>query len=235
MAFSQNPFSVASFGESYEQADASVTLSGVSATGSTNDVTVIADALVVIDGVQATGAIDTNVVVAASCVVIPTSVAATASTNSVTVTGTALFTIDSVDATGSVNDVTVSADANAILTNDGVSATITVNGSGITFSLDCAITADSVSATLTLGTITVNTVQFDYLSLKENYSRNRTVYIKELTSNVNNFAYVQEEPRVVYVGSISSGRTVYVEEGKVRTVYIEEQPSENRVAYAQAA
>jgi hypothetical protein len=33
MAYSTNPFSVATFGESYEQADASFTLTGVAGTG----------------------------------------------------------------------------------------------------------------------------------------------------------------------------------------------------------
>ena len=84
MAYSQNPFSVASFGESYEQADASFAITGV----------------------QGTGVIDSGIAVAILTVVdlATTSVQATAATNTVTVVAKAVVVPTGVSATGTADD-----------------------------------------------------------------------------------------------------------------------------------
>ena len=60
MLFSQNPFSVSSFGESFEQVDIVAVLTGVSANTELGTVNVVGEAPnveVVLTGTQATGAI----------------------------------------------------------------------------------------------------------------------------------------------------------------------------------
>jgi hypothetical protein len=104
MAFSQNPFSVASFGESYEQADVTITVTGFAATLAVADVDVTI-----------------------SAVVLPASVEATGSVADVSVTGTALFSITGVQGTGEVGtNSVVTADALAEIT-DSFEATVTVD------------------------------------------------------------------------------------------------------------
>lgn len=108
MAFSQNPFSVASFGESYEQADVTITVTGFAATLSIADVTVTASATVVPTAVEATGSID-----------------------DVSVTGTALFSITGVQGTGEVDtNSVVIADALTVIT-DSFEATVTVDPNSV--------------------------------------------------------------------------------------------------------
>ena len=59
MAYSTNPFSVATFGESYEQADIAVTLTGVAGTGVINGAGVDVSSRTNVDltGTQGDGAI----------------------------------------------------------------------------------------------------------------------------------------------------------------------------------
>lgn len=312
MAFSQNPFSVASFGESYEQADVIVTLtsvaatssfnganvvvtadadvtpSSVQATGSINDaLSITGDALLTLSGAQGTGSIGAPTIIEGVGVTASltgtsstgnigdpnvkaeavadnlSGVSATGTVNSaVTIEAKAVVTPASATATGTINPPEISCDASFVIvgveaeaiTDDpdvigdevvvDADATATVQGLVSTFSIaNVAITisADvelpSILGTLTLGQETVNTVQFDYQAVKDNYGRNRTVYIKELTDNTTRVVSVNEVPNnIVYVEAYpSEARTVYVLEPQNRTVYVEEQPSNFRTVYAQAA
>jgi len=78
MAYSTNPFSVATFGESYEQADASFSITGVAGTGVINGagVSVSSRTTIILTGVQANGAAG-SATAAAEAVVAPTGVAGT--------------------------------------------------------------------------------------------------------------------------------------------------------------
>lgn len=312
MAFSQNPFSVASFGESYEQADLTVVLTGVQGTtgingdgfdvrsivsvfveglqanGSIDDVTVEAKAVFTLDSVSATGTIDSPTIVegtgvvfttasvtatgsvnddlniVAKAVVIPESVESTGTIDEPTIIAKAVVVPSSVDATGSIDDLTIvakavvipegveaeaitddpavdgdeiviDADAFVDLTDKGVSATVSADDVIVIAPAD--VVPLGVVGTFTVGDETVNTVRFDYEAVKENYSRLRTAYIKEITDNTTRTASVNEEPNnIVYVKEqTSAARTAYVPEATSRTVYIEAQPSNYRTVFAQAA
>jgi len=270
MAYSTNPFSVATFGESYEQASPTVLLTGVvgtgavdtavdvssrtnvnlvgtqgdgaigvptpqaeavltpasvSATGTANTVTATGGTGVIFttNSVSGTGAVD-NVTVVAKAVVAPTGVEADVITDDPLVSGDeiiidaeAVFSITGVAGTGAVNTVTVvaksvvlpvgvegdiitdsllvdgdevviDADANISLAGKGVAGTV----SGNTVTLDCkaVVIPTGVQGTFTVGDETVITVQFDYESIKDNYSRDRTAYIGEY-STLGNTAYVR--------------------------------------------
>jgi hypothetical protein len=70
----------------------------------------------------------------------------------------------------------------------GVSGTTANN----TVTLDCkaVVIPTGVQGTFTVGDETIDAVQFDYESIKENYSRDRTAYIGEY-STLGNTAYVR--------------------------------------------
>src|SRR6056300_1650370 len=210
MAYSTNPFSVATFGESYEQADASFSLTGVAGTGAIGTPDISSRTNIDLTGVQANGAAG-SITVAAAADVVPTGVAGTGAAGAITVDGgvgttptitmTTAFTASlgsiTVDAgfgptiqpvgfglqaitdsplvTG--DEVIVESDANISLAGKGVSATTANN----TVTLDCkaVVIPTGVQGTFTVGDETINTVQFDYESIKENYSRDRTAYIGE--------------------------------------------------------
>ena len=267
MAYSTNPFSVAAFGESYEQADIAVVLTGVAGTGAIDtgiDVssrtnvnitglqgdgaigapTLQAEATTgALTGVQATGSTNTVTATGGTGVVFtPSSVSATSATNIVTIvakavvvpTGVegdiitddplvsgdeiivdaeAVFSVTCVGGTGAVNSVTVladsvivptgvegdiitdsivvdgdeiviDADANVNLSGKGVSGTTALNGS-VTLVCKAVVIPTGVQGTFTVGDETINTVQFDYESIKDNYNRARTVYIGSASSNTN--------------------------------------------------
>ena len=211
MAYSTNPFSVATFGESYEQADIAVTLTGVVGTGVVGTGTTISSRTTpVFVGVQANGAAG-SATAAAEAVVVPSAVTATGAAGAITVDGgvgtTPTITM-STAFTASLGGITVSAgfgptiqpvgfglqiitdsllvdgdevvidaDANISLAGKGVSATTANN----TVTLDCkaVVIPTGVQSTFTVGDETVITVQFDYESIKDNYSRDRTAYIGE--------------------------------------------------------
>jgi len=222
MAYSTNPFSVATFGESYEQADIAVTLTGVVGTGAVGTGTTISSRTTpVFVGVQANGAAG-SATAAAEAVVVPSAVTATGAAGAITVDGgvgtTPTITM-STAFTASLGGITVSAgfgptiqpvgfglqiitdsllvdgdevvidaDANISLAGKGVSATTANN----TVTLDCkaVVIPTGVQGTFTVGDETVITVQFDYESIKDNYSRDRTAYIGEY-STLGNTAYVR--------------------------------------------
>ena len=70
-----------------------------------------------------------------------------------------------------------------MLTLTGVAGT----GALGTVTLDCqaVVVPTGVQGTFTVGDETINAVQFDYESIKENYSRARTVYLSSHSSNTN--------------------------------------------------
>jgi len=256
MAFSQNPFSVASFGESYEQADLTVTLTGVQGTTTVNGDGVDARSIVTVPltGVQADGSID-DVTVEAKAVFTLDSVSATGTIDSPTIVeGTGVvFTSASVSATGSVND-DLNIIAKAVVVPDGTQSTFTlanptiVEGVGVTFTLDSVSSTINVNTvtviapadvpivgvigTFTVGEETVTAVQFDYEAVKENYSRHRTQYIEAPANKITAKSSVKEMPRAIYVATTSETRTVYVAAGESRTVYISPDNKDRRAKAA---
>ena len=216
MAYSTNPFSVAAFGESYEQADIAVTLTGVVGTGAVGDPDISSRTTVIIAGVQASGAAG-SATAAAEADVVPSSVTATGSAGDITVDGgvgttptitmTTAFTAtlggitvsagfgptiqpvgfglqiitDSLLVDG--DEVVIDADANISLAGKGVAGT--VSGNTVTPDCQAVVLPNGIQGTFTLGDETINTVQFDYESIKANYSRPRTVYIAATSSNTN--------------------------------------------------
>lgn len=221
MAYSTNPFSVATFGESYEQADASFSLTGVAGTGAIGTPDISSRTNVNLTGVQANGAVG-SATVAAAADVVPTGVSATGAAGAITVdggTGTTPTITMTTAFTASLGSITVSAgfgptiaptgfglqiitdsllvdgdevvidaDANISLAGKGVGGTGAVN----TVTLDCkaVVLPVGVQGTFTVGNETINTVQFDYESIKANYSRDRTAYIGEY-STLGNTVYVR--------------------------------------------
>lgn len=216
MAYSTNPFSVATFGESYEQANASFVLTGVVGTGAVGDPDISSRTTVIIAGVQASGAAG-SATAAAEADVVPSSVTATGSAGDITVDGgvgttptitmTTAFTAtlggitvsagfgptiqpvgfglqiitDSLLVDG--DEVVIDADANISLAGKGVAGT--VSGNTVTPDCQAVVLPNGIQGTFTLGDETINTVQFDYESIKANYSRPRTVYIAATSSNTN--------------------------------------------------
>ncbi len=221
MAYSTNPFSVATFGESYEQVDASFSLTGVAGTGAIGSPDISSRTTIILTGVQANGAAG-SATAAAGAVVVPSAVTATGAAGVMTVDGgvgatptitmTTAFTASlgsiTVDAgfgptiqpvgfglqaitdsplvTG--DEVIVESVANISLAGKGVGGTV----SGNTVTLDCkaVVLPVGVQGTFTVGDETINTVQFDYESIKTNYSRDRTAYIGEY-STLGNTVYVR--------------------------------------------
>ena len=209
MSFGQNPFSVVAFGESSQQEDATFALTGVAGTGAVTAAEGKAGASVTLTGVSATGAVGSLTLVA-KAIVVPTGVSATCITDdpavngdeitlssdaNVAITGvagtSALGTAvgkggstnvpTGLAATGSIGSVTII--AKCVLTLASVSGTGAVG----TVTTDCQAVAvpTGVQGTFTIGNETINAVQFDYESIKENYSRARTVYLSSHSSNTN--------------------------------------------------
>jgi hypothetical protein len=159
MAFSQNPFSVATFGESYEQASPTVTLTGVQGTGATNTVEVRSIVRVIQTGVQADGAIGAPTL-QAEAVHIPSSVAATGTANTVTATGGTgvVFTPSSVSATGAIDDATVVAKAVTVLTGvegDIITDDPLVTGDEIVVDAEAVIAVTGVEGTSATNSVTI--------------------------------------------------------------------------------
>jgi hypothetical protein len=160
MAFSQNPFSVATFGESYEQANIAVVLTGVAGTGAIDTgIDVRSIVTVTQEGVQADGAIGAPTP-QAEAVHTPSSVAATGIANTVTATGGTgvVFTPNSVSATGVIDDVTIVAKAITVLT--GVEADIItddplVTGDEIVVDAEATFAVTGVAGTSATNNVTV--------------------------------------------------------------------------------
>jgi hypothetical protein len=188
MAYSTNPFSVATFGESYEQADASFVLTGVAGTGAIDTgIDVSSRTNVDLTGTQGDGAIGAPTP-QAEAVLTSASVAATGTANTVTATGGAGVEDDIITDSLLIEGDEVVIDAEATFTLSGVAGT----ASTATVTLDCkaVVLPVGLQGTFTVGDETINAVQFDYESIKENYSRDRTAYIGEY-STLGNTAYVR--------------------------------------------
>ena len=167
MAYSTNPFSVATFGESYEQADIAVTLTGVVGTGAVGDPDISSRTTVIMTGVQANGAAG-SATAAAEAVVAPTGVAGTGAADDgltfILGVGTTP-TITGVSATGNITSAnsfsTFTAEGDAQLstaqqkfgtasllldgTDDYVEADSTIDLSSGDFTVDMWIRPDNVT------------------------------------------------------------------------------------------
>ena len=160
MAFSQNPFSVATFGESYEQADVSFALTGVAGTGAIDTgIDVRSIVTVTQEGVQGDGAIGAPTP-QAEAVLTSASVSATGAVNTVTATGGTgvVFTPSSVSATGATNDVTVVAKAITAITGvegDIITDDPLVTGDEIVVDAEAVISVTGVEGTSATNNVTV--------------------------------------------------------------------------------
>ena len=86
------------------------------------------------------------------------------------------------------DEVVVESDANISLAGKGVAGT--VSGNTVTTDCQAVVLPVGVQGTFTVGDETINAVQFDYESIKQNYSRDRTAYIGEY-STLGNTVYVR--------------------------------------------
>lgn len=150
--------------------DANVPLTGVSATCITDDplvngdeITPEADAVLSTTGVAGTTALGTAIGKGGSTN-IPTGLEATGTAGSLTIVGKCIEVLPTLVGTTSLNTVIPDCQAVAVAT--------------------------SVVATFTVGDETINAVQFDYESIKTDYSRQRTVFVHADT-NTRTRAYVR--------------------------------------------
>jgi hypothetical protein len=130
-----------------------------------DEIIIDAEAVFSITGVAGTGAVNTVTVVAKS-VVLPVGVEGDIITDSILVDG---------------DEVII--DAEAVFSITGVIGTTAFN----TVTTDCqaVVIPTGVQGTFTVGDETIDAVQFDYESIKDDYSRQRTVYISAASSNTN--------------------------------------------------
>lgn len=161
MAYSTNPFSVATFGESYEQASLAVVLTGVAGTGVVNGAGLDISSRTNVDltGLQGDGAIGAPTP-QAEAVLTPASVAATGSTNTVTATGGTgvIIAVSSVAGTGATNTVTVV--AKAVIVPTGVEGDIItddplVTGDEINIDAEATFSVVGVAGTSATNSVTV--------------------------------------------------------------------------------
>mgnify|MGYP003666318910 FL=1 len=260
MSFGQNPFGISSFGESYEQADASFTLTGVAGTSALGTATASAEALQVPTGVAGTASTNT-LTLSGKALQVPTGAVGTSALGTIVIAGGAgtLVTISGTTlGTGVVNGITFGGDANVLITGvqalavtddpgyagdevvidsealvviagvagTGAANTVTAKagavGTGTVSAIGSigsftivaksvltlagasgTVSTNSVSVScpalalpiglqgaFTIGDETITAVQFDYESIKTNYSRDRTAYIGEI-NYLSNTVYVR--------------------------------------------
>ncbi|UAW59224.1 hypothetical protein CRP603_gp57 [Roseobacter phage CRP-603] len=220
MAYSTNPFSVATFGESYEQADASFTLTGVAGTGAIGTPDISSRTNIDLTGVQANGAAG-SATAAAEAVVVPLAVTATGAAGAITVDGgvgtTPTITMTTAF-TASLGSITVSA---------GFGPTIQPVGFGLQAITDSPlVTGDEVivesDANISLagkgvgGTGAVNTVTLDCKAVVLPVGVQGTFTVGDETINTVQFDYEAiktnySRDRTAYIGEYSTlGNTVYV-------------------------
>jgi len=138
----------------YGQTDTSVSVTGVSGTGSVNSVAVSSAGEVAVTGVAATSAVGSVTVTAGTSVSVSvTGVSATGAIGSVTVTEGSGITVSAtgVSATGSIGSVTIGIDS--IISATGVSATGSVGS--VTIGIGSTISATGVAATSSIGNVNV--------------------------------------------------------------------------------
>ncbi len=170
-------------------AKAVVAPTGVEADVITDDPLVSGDEIIVdakavfsVTGVGGTGAVD-DVTILVDSVIVPTGVEGVIITDSIFVDG---------------DEIVVDAGANISLEDKGVEGT--VSGNTVTTDCQAVVLPVGVQGTFTVGNETIDTVQFDYEAIKNNYSRLRTDYVREADMG----------SRTVYVeAQTSSYRTAY--------------------------
>ena len=220
MAYSTNPFSVATFGESYEQATASFTLTGVAGTGAIGTPDVSSRTNINLTGVQANGAAG-SATAAAEAVVVPSAVTATGAAGAITVDGgvgtTPTITMTTAF-TASLGSITVSA---------GFGPTIQPVGFGLQAITDSPlVTGDEVivesDANISLAgkgvsaTTANNTVTLDCKAVVIPTGVQGTFTVGDETINAVQFDYeaIKENysrDRTAYISEYSTlGNTVYV-------------------------
>ena len=222
MAYSTNPFSVATFGESYEQADASFTLTGVAGTGVIGTGTTISSRTTpVFVGVQANGAAG-SIAVAAAADVVPTGVAGTGAADdgltfilgvgtTPTITMTTAFT-------ASLGGITVSAGFGPTIQPVGfgleiITDSLLVDGDEVVVESDANI---SLAGKGVGGTVSGNTVTLDCKAVVLPVGVQGTFTVGDETINTVQFDYEAiktnySRDRTVYIGEYSTlGNTVYV-------------------------
>jgi hypothetical protein len=222
MAYSTNPFSVAAFGESYEQADASFTLTGVAGTGVIGTGTSISSRTTpVFVGVQANGAAG-SIAVAAAADVVPTGVAGTGAADD------GLTFILGVGTTPTITMTTAfTASLGSITVDAGFGPTIQPVGFGLQIITDSLlIDGDEVvvesDANISLagkgvgGTLSGNTVTLDCKAVVLPVGVQGTFTVGDETINTVQFDYEAiktnySRDRTAYIGEYSTlGNTVYV-------------------------
>ena len=174
MSFGQNPFSVVAFGESSQQEDATFVITGVAGTGAVTAAEGKAGASVTPTGVFATGTIGTPTEQGRVTHGV-TGVAGTSALGTIAITGGAgtVISVTGVSATGAVEQVQIDGfeiDVQERL--QSVSATGVINGT-ITHSNTHRIT--SAIGTSTAGIITATGVTFNFIA--DDYDRKRVVYV----------------------------------------------------------
>jgi hypothetical protein len=215
MAYSTNPFSVAAFGESYEQADASFSLTGVAGTGVIGTGTTISSRTTpVFVGVQANGAAG-SIAVAAAADVVPTGVAGTGAADD------GLTFILGVGTTPTITMTTAfTASLGSITVDAGFGPTIQPVGFGLQAITDSPlVTGDEVivesDANISLagkgvgGTLSGNTVTLDCKAVVLPVGVQGTFTVGDETVTTVQFDYESikadyNRQRTVYIGAASS-------------------------------
>jgi len=150
----------------------------------------------------------------ASVIYIPDGLESTSAVGSVAVTGAAVTPIVGVEAFSAVGNVVVS--ATAVTSISGVEATSFVGSVVVLENEVVSVVGFNLSSFS--GSVSVVTTDFDYEAIKDNYERERTVYI---SGREQRFIFVEGVPRIVYVENSVS---VYERSAKVgrqsRQVYI---------------
>lgn len=166
-------------------AKANVEPPSASVDGIIGDVVIAADSNYAVTGVEGTMQIGTITQKTVNRVPVA-GVEATASAGSLTIVGNATLTVTGVFASGVEGFVNATAAAVAV-----------VNGVSVTASVGTVQTAENarptftgVSGTARLGAITVVNTSFDYIAVREQYDRTRTVYIARRSSSNDRTVYI---------------------------------------------
>jgi len=220
MAYSTNPFSVATFGESYEQADASFSLTGVAGTGAIGTPDISSRTNIDLTGVQANGAAG-SITVAAAADVVPSAVTATGAAGAITVDGgvgtTPTITMTTAF-TASLGSIIVSAGFGPTIQPVGfgleiITDSLLVDGDEVVVESDANI---SLAGKGVAGTVLGNTVTLDCKAVVIPTGVQGTFTVGDETIDAVQFDYeaVKENysrDRTAYIGEYSTlGNTVYV-------------------------
>ena len=221
MAYSTNPFSVATFGESYEQADASFTLTGVAGTGVIGTGTDVSSRTNVdLTGVQANGAAG-SATAAAGAVVVPSAVTATGAAGVITVDGgvgtTPTITMTTAF-TASLGGITVSAGFGPTIQPVGfgleiITDSLLVDGDEVVVESDANISLAGKGVSATTAN---NTVTLDCKAVVIPTGVQGTFTVGDETIDAVQFDYEAiktnySRDRTAYIGEYSTlGNTVYV-------------------------